>query len=86
MSGRKINCGRHWTLLSTECWLFSDCSKCICEKYCKGSASREGVPIIRTVITMLIQKHGTPPERLISEAREARLNADILDFLKKSNN
>ncbi len=85
MVGRKVNCGGHWTLTSTECWLFDDCKTCLNEKYCKGSASRDGVPTVKIVIDMLLELCGEPPEKLIVDAKEARLNDEVLDFLKKTN-
>lgn len=82
--GRRINCGRYWTLLSTECWLNDDCNKCVYLRYCKTCLQDDEKSfVIKDVVDQLFQKYNEPPQKLIEEAIDQQKNPIIRKVEKK---
>lgn len=66
---RRVNCGKFWTVLSTECWLRKDCNGCIYRRYCASSVQKKTQDYtIKIVISQLLEIFGEPPEKLIKIA------------------
>jgi len=80
--GRRINPGRYWTLLSTECWLSNDCMKCIYLRYCK-TCEYNNLFVMKIVVNELLEKYGEPPIKLIEEALDEQFNPIIIKVEKK---
>ena len=68
---RKINSGSGWTLIATECWARSGCAGCVYGRYCyKPKRKVNDIPVIREVISQLLEKFGEPPEKLLLALEE----------------